>query len=86
MDELIEKAKDPKDGISLATFKPKSVIDFVWVECEREWDKEKLATIYAHQAQGNLFRETTKKLFQIAKKCRMNFHTDSQVKMEKYEN
>jgi hypothetical protein len=73
MEDLIAKAKDTSTGISLATLKPSQVIDFVWEECEREWNKKKLDAIYVNQAQGDLFQEKTKKLFHIAKKIPYEF-------------
>ncbi|MDR2650886.1 MAG: hypothetical protein LBC68_01035 [Prevotellaceae bacterium] len=73
MEDLIAKTKDTSIGISLATLKPSQVIDFVWKECEREWDNKKLNAVHVNQAQGNLFQEKTKKLFQIAKKVPYEF-------------
>ena len=73
MEELIARVKDAENNVSLATLKPSSVIDFVWKECEREWDKRKLDAIQGNQAQGNLFHETTKKLFRIVKKIPYEF-------------
>ena len=72
MDNLIEQSKN--QGVSLATFKPK-VLDFVWQESSREWDKRILDTVQANQLQGNLFQEKdeTKKLFQVVKKLPYEF-------------
>lgn len=55
MAELIEEAKNPEIGTSLAVFKPQMIVDFVWEECEREWNKQKLETVYANQSQQSLF-------------------------------
>ncbi|MBQ2968866.1 MAG: hypothetical protein IJE15_00555 [Bacteroidaceae bacterium] len=75
MDELIAEAKNPQIGTSLAVFKPKEVLDFVWEECEREWDSRKLEAVYANQAQQSLFSdiEETKRIFRIAKKLPYEF-------------
>ena len=74
MSELIEEAKDPQKGTSLAVFKPKEIIDFVWEPCEREWDKKKLDAVIANQAQQSLFDEdATREIFKIAKKVPYEF-------------
>lgn len=39
MAELIEEAKNPQIGTSLAVFKPQRIVDFVWEESSREWNK-----------------------------------------------
>lgn len=74
MEELIAEAKNPAIGTSLAVFKPKEVLDFVWEECDREWDAKKLETVYANQAQQSLFDlEETKRIFHIVKKLPYEF-------------
>lgn len=76
MDELIDEAQNQSIGTSLAVFKPKEIKDFIWEEEEREWDKEKLAAVYANQQQGNLFEQETKateKIFQVVKKLPYKF-------------
>ncbi len=74
MNELIEEAKNPEIGTSLAVFKPKEVLDFVWEPCEREWDKKKLDAVIANQAQQSLFDElTTRSIFKVAKKVPYEF-------------
>jgi len=45
MEALIVEAKDKDICTSLAVFKPTKVIDFVYKEVEREWDKNKLAKL-----------------------------------------
>jgi hypothetical protein len=42
---LISEAKDKTIYTSLAVFKPKKILDVKIEECEREWSKEKLATL-----------------------------------------
>ncbi|MCK4761631.1 MAG: hypothetical protein KAW12_05480 [Candidatus Aminicenantes bacterium] len=50
---LIDKAK--ANELSLATFKPNEVFDFVWEEVEREWDPKKLESVLMDLRQGLLF-------------------------------
>lgn len=67
MTHLIAETKDSKINTSLAVLKPASVLDFIWEPCEREWDKNKLDAVYAHQAQGSLFDlEATKQFHNVA--------------------
>ena len=74
LSHLIARAKDKNDKTSLTIVKPKEVIDFVWEPCEREWDKKKLDTVYANQAQGTLFDiEETKTIFKVVKKLPFKF-------------
>lgn len=76
MDELIEEAQNQSIGTSLAVLKPKMIKDFIWEEEEREWDKEKLAAVYANQQQGNLFEQenkATEKIFKVVKKLPYKF-------------
>lgn len=74
MTDLISEAKDKNIGTSLAVLKPREVLDFGWEEDEREWNKQKLETIYARQKQLNLFdTEETRRIFQVAKKLPYKF-------------
>lgn len=74
MSELIAEAKNNDIGTSLAVFKPQKVTDFVWKECDREWDKKKLDAVYANQAQHSLFDiEETKRFFHLVKKLPYEF-------------
>ncbi len=74
MKDLIADAKNPNKSTSLAVFKAKEVIDFVWEPCEREWDKKKLDKVIANQAQGSLFDvEETKKIFNVVQKLPYEF-------------
>lgn len=74
MAELITEAKDKDTGTSLAVLKPREILDFVWEEDEREWNKQKLEAIYAKQKQLNLFEtEATQRIFQVAKKLPYKF-------------
>ena len=45
LSELIAEAKDRKICTSLAVFKPSEILDVKIKPCEREWSKEKLATL-----------------------------------------
>lgn len=74
MSKLIDEAKNPQIGTSLAVFKPKEFLDFVWEPCEREWNKAKLDTVIANQAQHSLFdEEVTREFFRVAKKLPYEF-------------
>ena len=73
LDDLIEEAKRPPFK-SLAVVKPVSVIDFVWEEVDREWDKEKLKAVYANQMQGNLFQSADEDVvFSVVRKLPYKF-------------
>jgi len=73
MDDLIEEAKRPPYK-SLAVVKPMAVLDFVWDEVEREWNKEKLQAVYANQMQGNLFQDADADVaFKVVKKLPYKF-------------
>ncbi|MBF0342894.1 MAG: hypothetical protein HQL06_01560 [Nitrospirae bacterium] len=47
LDKLIKNAKDKKIKKSLAVFKPREIIDFIYEEVEREWDKDKVEELEA---------------------------------------
>ena len=54
LSRLIQDAKNPDKNVSLATFKPAKIIDFIWKEEEkREWSTQKLNLL----RQGNLFEK-----------------------------
>lgn len=52
---LINEAKNENVCTSLAVFKPSKVIDFVWEDDEREWDKKKIDSLKSNRSQLNLF-------------------------------
>ena len=52
---LIDGAHDNK--LSLAVFKPASIGELVWEECERGWDTVKLEALKAKADQGELFSD-----------------------------
>ena len=54
LQEIIGKAKT--EGISLAVFKPTSLIDLIVEEVERDWDPKKLASLEGLSRQMNLFQ------------------------------
>lgn len=72
LDDLIREAKCPPYK-SLAVVKPKEVLDFIWEPVDREWNKDKLAAVYANQEQLKLFDEDKTVAFQIAKKLPYKF-------------
>lgn len=55
LNELISEAKNNNILTSLAVFKPTKIIDFVYEETERNWNKEKLEYLKSQQLQLNLF-------------------------------
>jgi hypothetical protein len=55
LEPLLKGAKD--NELSLATFKPTRILDFVIEECERDWDAAKVAAMRNNAAQGELFEE-----------------------------
>lgn len=71
MTSLINEAQG-EEGTSLAVFKPSEIIDFVWEESSREWNKERLDAIAANQAQGDLF-EGAKDIFTVVNKIPYDF-------------
>lgn len=72
LDELITGAKALQ--ISLAVFKPTSVIDFVWEEDTRNWDREKLRQMRELYNQLDLFSDNSwRETFQVIPKLPYNF-------------
>lgn len=55
LNKLIADAKDKTKLTSLAVFKPTRVLDFIFEEVERVWDKTKLERLNARALQLNLF-------------------------------
>jgi hypothetical protein len=52
MNKLIADSRDPQN-ISLATFKPLNIMDFITERCEREWKPEWKSLIQQHQINFN---------------------------------
>lgn len=74
MTELIRKAKDKKDGTSLAVLKPDKVHNFIWEPCEREWNSRKLSVVGANQFQQDLFEDAAiKRFFKVVSKLPYKF-------------
>jgi hypothetical protein len=55
--EVIAEAKNKDVCTSLAVFKPTKITGFEIKEVEREWDKDKLASLEAERKQYNLFEQ-----------------------------
>lgn len=69
---LLDGAK--ANTISLAVFKPARILDFIWEECERDWDTAKVAAMRQAASQGNLFEdEGWRKTFRLMRKLPFNF-------------
>ncbi len=66
---LIAEAKDKSSYTSLAVFKPKEILDVLIEPCEREWSKEKLASLQ----QYNLFDTVEKDTPQVVRKLPYKF-------------
>lgn len=73
IDELINKARD--NELSLAVFKPKHIVDFLFKEVDREWSKEKLDLLKIKSQQLSLFQtpEEVKREFSVVKKIPYKF-------------
>jgi hypothetical protein len=70
--ELIDSAK--ANQISLAVFKPKKILDFIWEEEQREWDLEILREIRERSRQLDLFEESVwEQTFQAIPKLPFSF-------------
>ncbi|UEG49298.1 hypothetical protein LK994_11710 [Ferruginibacter lapsinanis] len=70
---LITEAKDKTIATSLATFKPTEILGFVIEPVEdREWDKEKLATLKAKAQQLQLFQNADNP-FEVVNKLPFKF-------------
>jgi len=68
-EQLIADAKNKSLFTSLAVFKPTIVKDFVVEEVEREWSKEKLASLQ----QLNLFASATDDSAEVVRKLPYKF-------------
>lgn len=71
--ELLKaEAKDRGIMTSLATFKPKEIVDFTIEQVEREWDKKKLDKLRQDRS-SNLFAQEDEDLFEVVKKLPYKF-------------
>ena len=69
---LLEGAR--ANTVSLAVFKPTRIIDFVWEDCERDWDTAKVAAMRNKSTQGELFTgEEWRQTFHLMPKLPYNF-------------
>jgi len=66
--QLIKDSKNPDRRISLATFKPSKIKDFLWEPVDRDWPKEKLDQL----RQGSLFEEVDNEI-KVVKKLPYKF-------------
>lgn len=73
MSDLIRKAKDPNDRMSLAVLKPKKVADFIWEPVDREWNQTILQKIKSKALQGDLFGQKGENPFEVVKKLPYKF-------------
>lgn len=72
LDDLIEGAK--ANQVSLAVFKPARVLDFVWEEDERDWDRRRLEQMRQIHDQFDLFEDNSWRLtFEVIPKLPYNF-------------
>ena len=71
---LISKANIDNE-LSLATFKPTKIIDFIVEEVEREWDKDKVTILEKKSKQLDIFQteEEVKRQFELVKKLPYKF-------------
>lgn len=69
---LLDGAKS--NTLSLAMFKPTRILDFVWEECERNWDEAKVEAMRQMSSQGELFAdEQWRQTFRLMPKLPYNF-------------
>lgn len=77
MSALIEDSKNINKRTSLATLKPKKILDFIIEPSEREWDKDKIDAIKSNNQQLKLFEDNEEQVhnffFQVAKKLPYKF-------------
>ncbi len=72
LEPLLTGAKS--NDISLAVFKPTRIHDFIWEECERDWDEAKVNAMRNNAAQGELFEEDAwRQTFSLMPKLPYNF-------------
>lgn len=72
LSNLIQRAKNKKICTSLATYKPKEILDFIAEPTEREWDIRKINKLIALREQGNLFRHPEEP-FEVVRKLPYKF-------------
>jgi len=55
LEQLIAEAKDKNICTSLATFKPKKILDFTYEKTDREWGTKQIQYLESEKQQANLF-------------------------------
>jgi len=73
LSELIKKAKS--NELSLAIFKPSSIMNFIWKAVEREWPEDKRELLKSKAMQLSMFQtpEEVKREFEVVKKLPYKF-------------
>ncbi len=72
LDPLLQGAKN--NQLSLATFRPTKIRDFVWESADRDWDPEKVAAMRDRSRQGELFSEESwRQTFELIPKLPYDF-------------
>lgn len=74
--QLINEAKAPNNGKSLAVFKPTKILDFVIESTSSEYDEKKIEKILNQRAQLSLFetyKDNCEDLFEVVKKLPYKF-------------
>lgn len=70
--DIIQAAKS--NAVSLAVFRPRRVVDFIWEAEEREWSEEKLTQMRNMANQGELFAEDAwRQTFKVIPKLPYSF-------------
>lgn len=74
MGRLVELAND-RNALSLATFAPAKILDFVVEDAEREWSREAIAVLQNNARQGDLFisPEEVEEQFRVVNKVPYKF-------------
>jgi len=80
LDELIAGAK--ANELSLAVFKPRRIVDFVWEEEAREWDPERVREMREATNQLELFADNTwRETFKVIPKLPYSFSGSSRFRV-----
>lgn len=69
--KLIESAHG--NELSLATFKPSKVVDFVYADTDTDWPSDKLEAVLANLRQRDLFDDGAAEEFELVKKLPKKF-------------
>lgn len=72
LEPLLKGAKE--NVLSLAVFRPSTILDFICEPCERDWNQARVAVIRENAAQEELFAEDAwRRTFNLVKKLPYNF-------------